>query len=337
MCIALVITAIHVFLNIHDIQHINLLNQWNVFWSCTGLLIVIAVLSCFAPHRSMAWVFSHYENETGFESPVYVFLLGTMGCAFSLFGCECAASVNEETKDADISSSIAIVSSIVMAWAVGLAFLVVLLFSIQDIESILNTQFDMPVTQLFQDAIGTGGALGFLFLILICQFCTGASTVAVASRQLYALARDQATPASDLLKTISPSGLPTYAILATFLFTCVFIFPFPFSEHVFDTIVSAATITIHFSYAMVLGCRLMNPHPTKGRFHLGRWSYTITLIGFAWSVFAVIAFLLPTCYPFTWENANYAGLGLMLVTLPTFLFWILWGKYRYMGPLETTD
>lgn len=44
----------------------------------------------------------------------------------------------------------AIVGSIATAWAVGLVFLIVLLFSIQNMDSILNTSFDMPVAQLFQ-------------------------------------------------------------------------------------------------------------------------------------------------------------------------------------------
>lgn len=41
------------------------------------------------------------------------------------------------------------VSSIAVSWVVGLAFLIVLLFSIQDIEAILNSDLHMPVAQLF--------------------------------------------------------------------------------------------------------------------------------------------------------------------------------------------
>jgi hypothetical protein len=41
------------------------------------------------------------------------------------------------------------VSSIAVSWVVGLAFLIVLLFSIQDIDSVMNSTLDMPVAQLF--------------------------------------------------------------------------------------------------------------------------------------------------------------------------------------------
>jgi hypothetical protein len=52
---------------------------------------------------------------------------------------------------------------------------------------------------------------------------------------------------------------------------------------------------------MVLGCRLIAPDPEKkkGRFNLGIWSTPITMIGFFWAVFAMLAFILPTSWPIT--------------------------------------
>jgi hypothetical protein len=47
------------------------------------------------------------------------------------------------------SCSSAMVSSIAVSWVVGLAFLIVLLFSIQDIDSIMDSTLHMPVAQLF--------------------------------------------------------------------------------------------------------------------------------------------------------------------------------------------
>ncbi|ORE01792.1 hypothetical protein BCV72DRAFT_252868 [Rhizopus microsporus var. microsporus] len=337
MMIALVVTGLHAYLNIRSLHCLSILNQWNVFWSIAGLTIIIAALSIFAPHQNSTWVFTHYENGTGFDNTFYVFVLAMIGPAYSLFGCECAASVNEETQDADISSPIAIVGSIATAWAVGLVFLIVLLFSIQNMDSILNTSFDMPVAQLFQDAIGTWGTLGFLMMVVICQFCTGATTMTVASRQVYALARDNAAPMSSYLKYINTYRLPENAVTLTFILICLITLPFPLSAHLFETIVSATTITIHFSYAMVLGCRLLDSGKKKGRFHLGKWSYFINILAFTWTAFAVCAFMLPTSWPITWDNANYSGVAFAMVTILTALFWFTWGRCYYHGPLETND
>lgn len=191
MMTALVVTGLHAYLNVRSLHCLSILNQWNVFWSIAGLTIIIAVLSIFAPHQNSMWVFTHYENGTGFDNTFYVFILAMIGPAYSLFGKDAerstkifflilllylifkAASVPHRSmkrhkmpifllpcmKKKTLAHLIwimltipyrAIVGSIATAWAVGLVFLIVLLFSIQNMDSILNTSFDMPVAQLFQ-------------------------------------------------------------------------------------------------------------------------------------------------------------------------------------------
>lgn len=86
MAITLSITLLHGYLNMHDMGGLAILNQWSVFWSCTGLLVIITALSALAPHRNATWVFTHYQNQTGFENPGYVLVLGMIGAAYSLFG-----------------------------------------------------------------------------------------------------------------------------------------------------------------------------------------------------------------------------------------------------------
>lgn len=86
LLVTLGITFLHGYLNMRDMGGLAMMNQWSVFWSCTGLVIIITVLSWFSPHQNASWVFTHYENETGFENPAYVFILGMIGAAYSLFG-----------------------------------------------------------------------------------------------------------------------------------------------------------------------------------------------------------------------------------------------------------
>lgn len=86
MFITLAVTLLHGYLNVRDMGGLAILNQWSVFWSCTGLLIIITALSAISPHRNASWVFTHYQNQTGFENPGYVLVLGMIGAAYSLFG-----------------------------------------------------------------------------------------------------------------------------------------------------------------------------------------------------------------------------------------------------------
>jgi amino acid transporter len=86
MCITMAVTFVHGYVNMRDLGTVSILNQWSVFWSCMGLVVIIALLSAFADHNAASWVFTHYENETGFENKGYVLILGMIGAAYSLFG-----------------------------------------------------------------------------------------------------------------------------------------------------------------------------------------------------------------------------------------------------------
>ncbi|KAI8330411.1 amino acid/polyamine transporter I [Chlamydoabsidia padenii] len=272
------------------------LNKLNVFWSCAGLFLVVMVLTLFASsHQDPHWVFTNYQNRTGFDNPYYVFVLGMVGATYTLFGAECSASMSEETENADITAPFAMITSIATAWFFGLIYLLVLLFSIQDIESVLTTTFNLPVTQVFMDAVGTPATIGFLILMILCQFCSGSTSLTVSSRQVYALAR---TGGHDTLQQLNKHQIPGNAVIATCLLTCCIILPYPLSDLFFEIIISAATITVYMTYSVVLGCKcFVGMSGQKGRFHLGPFSKPITIIGFFWSLFAVIAFTLPTCWP----------------------------------------
>jgi hypothetical protein len=106
---------------------------------------------------------------------------------------------------------------------------------------------------------------------------------------------------------------------------------------------------------MVLGCRLLASEKKKGRFNLGKWSTPITMVGFSWAVFAILAFVLPTSWPMTGiykekayrthytelsligDTFNYAGVGFIIVILTTVSFWLGWGRYHYEGPKAMND
>lgn len=66
---------------------------------------------------------------------------------------------------------------------------------------------------------------------------------------VYALARDHAVPMNETLKNINAYQLPGNAVSCVVLTTCILVIaPFPLSEDVFEIIVSATTITIHFAF-----------------------------------------------------------------------------------------
>ena len=98
-----------------------------------------------------------------------------------------------------------------------------------------------------QNAIGRLGTVGFLILLIFCQFCTGAATLTTTSRMVYTLARDHAAP--SFLQKVNQHQLPANAVyFVAFVVCCFVITPFPLSDFVFEMLISATTITTHLAY-----------------------------------------------------------------------------------------
>jgi amino acid transporter len=115
---------------------------------------------------------------------------------------------------------------------------------------------------------------------------------------VYAMARDGGTPYHRQLSQLNDQQIPGNAVFATFLLAVGVVLPYPLSDDLFVVIISAATITIYSTYAVALGCKLfVGMGGKKGPFHLGPFSKPITALAFAWSLFTVVAFTLPTSWP----------------------------------------
>jgi amino acid transporter len=77
------------------------------------------------------------------------------------------------------------------------AFILVILFSIVDVETVLGTDTNMPITELIFQATGSRAAAVVLTVMLGICFINGTNgCVTSSSRLLYAMARDNGMPFS---------------------------------------------------------------------------------------------------------------------------------------------
>lgn len=87
-----------------------------------------------------------------------------------------------------------------------MAFLMVvtLIFTLGDIDSLLNTFTRQPFIQLFYNGTRSYLAANFMTAIVIIMLTSCCiSEVATASRQLWSFARDKGLPASSWLSVVS--------------------------------------------------------------------------------------------------------------------------------------
>lgn len=81
----------------------------------------------------------------------------------------------------------------------GLAFLLVVLFCLDNVEEILATPTGMPITEMILRATGSkAGAAILTFALSICFINGTNAAVTTASRLMYAMARDGGAPCSKL-------------------------------------------------------------------------------------------------------------------------------------------
>lgn len=67
------------------------------------------------------------------------------------------------------------------------------------------------MAQIYYDALGKHGAMGFIAFLFIVQYLMGVSITVAASRQMWAFSRDGALPFSSFFRPIvsySPDSTP---------------------------------------------------------------------------------------------------------------------------------
>ncbi|KDQ53956.1 hypothetical protein JAAARDRAFT_161316 [Jaapia argillacea MUCL 33604] len=320
------------------ISRISTFNLWLTF---CGTFILVITLFVKAEHKnSAAFVFTDLENFTGWESKGFVVLLGFLQAVYTLEGCETAAQVAEEAHNASLLSPIAIVFSIVGSYLIGLLYLLSLLFALPSPSSLLTTTLPLPIAQLYLDVTGINLSLLCLSIVCVTQFCAAMTAWTASSRLLWALARDGAAPGGrELWGRRNRWGSPYVGVWASVALGCAISAAYVGSAVAFNAILSSSAVAVMLSYMQPILIRVFWPDslPERGPFSLGKWSWPINLAAFLFCAFICVLFVLPTAYPVTAINMNYAVLAIGAVILFVGIGWVSWGVRRFKGVVSTLD
>jgi amino acid transporter len=285
-------------------------------------------------HQSASFVFGEFVNNTGWQSSLYVALIGLLLAQYTLTGFDASAHMTEETRDASRAGPRGIVMSIVVSVVAGWILLIGLTFAIQSYDSAVGTATAVPPAQIFIDAVGdTGGKLLLLIAIGAQLFC-GMASVTANSRMIFAFSRDGALPGSAFWHRINGrTRTPTNAIWLAAGGAFVLGLPYLWNATAYAAVTSIAVIGLYIAYVLPTFLRLRQGDSfERGPWHLGRWSRPIGIVAVIWVAFITVLFMLPTASPVEASNFNYTPLAVLVVLGFAGIWWLVSARHWFTGP-----
>ncbi len=334
-----IVLFIHGLLNTFGVGLVARLNDISVWWHVAGVLIIVAVLFLFSKyHQSPSYVFTHFENLSGFPNSAgfYVFLTGLLLAQYTFTGYDASAHLTEETHNAAVSGPRGIVWSIIISLIAGWILLIGVTQAINpaDYANAAAAVGAAPAI-IFVDAIGKNGALLLLLIIIGAQFYCGMSSVTSNSRMLYAFSRDGAVPGSQFWHRVNPrTRTPTNSIWFAAVGAFILGLPYLWNPIAYYAVTSIATIGLYVAYGIPILLRLLAGNRfQRGPWHLRQWSPIVGTIAVIWIVFISILFLLPSAAPGNnLATFNFAPVAVGVVLLYAGGYWLLSAKNWFKGP-----
>jgi len=169
-----------------------------------GFFAFVIVLWVMAPRSDTKAVWTKFEDNMGWGSKGVSTLVGILGPVVTLIGSDSSSHLSEELRDAAYILPRAMVATAVVNYILGFVMTVTIMSTLgNDVSAILATKFGQPWIQVVFNAtesrVGTSIMTATLCLLLI--FCS-INNITTVSRQLFAFARDQGLPFSEVLARV---------------------------------------------------------------------------------------------------------------------------------------
>jgi amino acid permease (GABA permease) len=336
-----VVLLIHGLLNTLGVRIVAFLSDVSVWWHILGVLIIVIVLAAIpAHHASASFVFTHFVNNTGFHSSLYVVLIGLLMAQYTFTGYDASAHMSEETRNPAIAGPKGIVNSILVSLVAGFILIVGVTYAItNNYNSALASSTGVPPVQIWIDALGRHGGELLLVIAFVAQFYCGMASVTANSRMVYAFSRDGALPASSFWHRINKrTRTPTNSIWFAAVFAFILGVPYLWSPVAYAAVTSIAVIGLYIAYVIpTLLRRLAGDSFKPGPWSLGKWSPVVGWVGVVWVVIITVLFVLPEVSPVTKDTFNYAPVAVGVVVLYAGIYWLVSARKWFKGPRAQGD
>lgn len=292
--------------------------------------------------NSGSYVFQHIDNETGWPTG-WAFMLAWLAPIWSIGSFDSCVHMSEEAMHAAKAVPLGIIWSAGSACVLGFLTLSVMAATMDpNVSNTLNSRFGQPMAQIYYDALGKDGALGFMIVLCLIQFLIGLSLIVAASRQAWAFSRDGALPFSTFFRHISQriqyqpvrmiGGLVVICLILGLL--CLI------NNAATNALFSLFVASNYLSWGTPIFCRLVwgQERFYPGEFYTGRLSRPIAWIAVVYLLFGVVLSMFPTGGPNpSPADMNYTIVINGFVWAGCMAYYFFFARHWFTGPRMTVD
>ncbi|KAJ5463183.1 hypothetical protein N7475_008127 [Penicillium sp. IBT 31633x] len=297
------------------------------------------------PVNPGSYVFGEIQNLTSWPTG-WAFIMAWLSPIWTIGAFDSCVHMSEEATHAARAVPLGIISSAGLCGILGFVSLAVIAASMdRNIEGILNSKFGQPMAQIYYDALGKNGALGFMAVVMIVQFFMGLSIVLAASRQSWAFSRDGALPLSSFFRKVSQRRFMRYqpvrmicgVILASALIGLICLI----DEAAANALFSLAVAGNDLSWLTPILARLIwgGDRFVPGEFYTGTYlSKPIGWVAVIYMMFAIVLSMIPTEGPNpSPQNMNYTVVINGSLWIGALLYYYVSAKKTFKGPQTTVN
>ncbi|KAF7557434.1 hypothetical protein G7Z17_g707 [Cylindrodendrum hubeiense] len=195
----------------------------------------------------------------------------------------------------------------------GLLILVPVCFVLPEIQDLIALPWGQPLPYILMTATGSaGGAFALLVPLLILAIFCGTGCCTVASRCIWAFARDGAIPGAKYWTKISPTlHIPFNAMVLSTIIQILLGLIYFGSTAAFNAFSGVGVICLTASYATPITISLMRGRKDvkRGRFYFGStgaFCNVVAIVNYGPVVFTAFA-LFSAIWYWCWGSKNYVG------------------------------
>ncbi|KAH7884964.1 APC amino acid permease [Phlebopus sp. FC_14] len=336
--------VIHGLLNSLKTRHLAYFASSFVFINLgTTFVIVIVLLAC-TPRSEMhpaSYVFGSQGmvNGTGGWNNGISFLMGLLSVQWTMTGYDCTAHISEELRRAAYAAPAAIfiatVGTAIAGWLLNIA-LVICSGALSDLPGPSGSAF-LTIMVL---RMGPTTALALWFFVCVTGFFAVQTGLQAVSRTAYAFSRDRGLPDGGYFGRMSArTQTPLRAVWLTVLLGILPSLLDLASPIAANAVFATTAMALDLSYIIpILLRRKFHGHPDvrfkPGPYYMGDgWLGCVANVWCAtWTVFICVVFSLPTEWPVTAANMNYAIVIVVTVVAAAGLWYMVSAHRHYRGP-----